>query len=73
MTCVTDGEMEIVLTGGPSDLPPTARTLRVRPTENKVKIAHRGGYEHFERDPTPQPTCTAPIVYRWTARTRVAE
>lgn len=73
MSCATDEEVEVILTGGPSDLPPAARSLRVHREAHKVKIVHRGGYEHFERDPAPESSGTGPRVYRWTTRTRIAE
>ena len=66
-----------VLEGGPPDLPPAVRTGRVTADEAKIKIAHHGGYEHFVRiaDPDPDPVLAAavPLVYRWAARTKVAE
>jgi Family of unknown function (DUF5988) len=36
---------------------------------------HRGGYEHFTRDADAPPAAgaSAPAVYRWTTRTRIAE
>ncbi|NUR61490.1 MAG: hypothetical protein HOV87_22935 [Catenulispora sp.] len=61
-----------VLEGGPTDLPPTVRRLRVPADDQKVKIAHRGGYEHFERDTPPLPGDTA-VVFYWTTRTKIAE
>ena len=61
-----------VLEGGPTDLPPTVRRLRVPADDQKVKIAHRGGYEHFERAAPPPGGDTA-VVFHWTTRTKVAE
>jgi Family of unknown function (DUF5988) len=61
-----------VLEGGPNDLPATVRSLRVPAEDLKVKIAHRGGYEHFERDTPPPPDATA-VVFHWTTRTKIAE
>jgi hypothetical protein len=50
-----------VLEGGPASLA----------EDGKLKIIHRGGYEHFERDPST-PAAEA-VVYRWTGRTEIAE
>lgn len=70
----TDTTVLAVLEGGPSDLPPTARTGRVAAGEEKIKVAHRGGYEHFERTAAPAAAASAAsVVYRWTTRTKMAE
>lgn len=65
--------IEAVLVGGPNDLPATIRTQRLPRDGQKVKIHHRGGYEHFERDTTSSTPSPDPVVFRWTTRTRVAE
>ncbi|MBS2966783.1 hypothetical protein KGA66_27350 [Actinocrinis puniceicyclus] len=68
-----------VLEGGPGDLPQSVRTGRVPAHEKKIKVAHYGGYEHFVRiadpDPaeSPNPAAAVPVVFRWTARTKMAE
>ena len=63
--------VEVILEGGPSDLPADQRARRVAPETVKVKVPHYGGYEHFER---ARPADGAgPLVFRWTGRTRVAE
>jgi hypothetical protein len=64
-------QISAVLVGGPTDLPVSARTVRVDPAEPTVKIVHRGGYEHFERD--SEVGGDAAVVFRWTTRTRIAE
>ncbi len=64
--------IDVILVGGPDDLPTTARSQRVPRDGQKVKIHHRGGYEHFERVEGARQVST-PVVYRWTARTRIAE
>lgn len=69
----TAGTVDVVLVGGPSGLPPTIRAQRVHLDGSKIKIDHCGGYEHFERETEPSDAANAPIVFRWTARTRVAE
>jgi hypothetical protein len=67
--------IDAVLEGGPVTFPDDLRMHRVSRSEQKVKIPHYGGHEHFERDPDldgpPEPG--APVVFRWTTRTRVAE
>jgi hypothetical protein len=66
--------VDVVLEGGPADLPATARTRRAGADEYSIKVPHRGGYEHFERVPdTSAADRFAAVVYRWTARTRIAE
>lgn len=69
------GLIDAVLEGGPTTFPAHLRSHRVSPTEQKVKIAHYGGYEHFERGPDTgdPPPRSGPVVFRWTTRTRVAE
>ena len=64
--------VDAVLHGGPADLPQEIRAQRVPREEKKLKIAHYGGHEHFERDVAAlgEP---AEVVFRWTGRTRVAE
>jgi hypothetical protein len=59
-----------VLEGGPADIPSSLRTLYRPPgEERKIKIMHRGGYEHFVRDEdSPEP-----VVFRWITRTEIAE
>jgi hypothetical protein len=66
--------MWAVLEGGPEAIPEASRLQLVSPIDNKIKIIHYGGYEHFERTdllaesgPSPQ------IVFRWTTRTEIAE
>jgi hypothetical protein len=58
-------DVDVVLEGGPNDLPAEARKRRVPAGDQKVKVEHCGGYEHFER--------SGAGVYRWTARTKIAE
>ena len=66
--------MWAVLEGGPEGIPEASRLQVVSPVNDKIKIVHYGGYEHFEQTgmldesgPFPQ------IVYRWTTRTEMAE
>jgi hypothetical protein len=63
-----------VLVGGPASIPKALRTQTVKPLEQKIKIPHYGGYEHFERTGRlEENTSSQQIVFRWTARTEVAE
>jgi hypothetical protein len=66
------GIVEAVLEGGPVNLPAELRTHRVSPVADKIKVHHYGGYEHFERD-SAGVAGDAPVVFRWTGRTRIAE
>ncbi|MFD2767398.1 DUF5988 family protein [Micromonospora eburnea] len=66
--------VEIILEGGPADLTKVQRVVRADSLTQRIKIVRLGGYEHFERDPhTPTPPDDARVVFRWTARTRIAE
>jgi hypothetical protein len=63
---VAERGQEVVLQGGPADLPADARRLYVNSTDDKVKVRFGCGYEHFERlGGTDQ--------FAWTMRTKVAE
>jgi len=66
---ISNGMLEAILVGGPNDMPVELRTQLVQHGQEKVKIPHYGGHEHFERGDN----CLSPIVYMWTGRTRVAE
>lgn len=65
---VDDGCADVLLLGGPGDIPGTMRLGRAAIVDGKVKIAHRGGYEHFELVGD-----SLPVVFRWTMRTKIAE
>lgn len=60
----------VVLQGGPAGITPGA-AFDGRPLgdNDRLKIPHQGGYEHFER---LEGRADAD-VYRWVARTKVAE
>ncbi|WP_341720704.1 DUF5988 family protein [Micromonospora sp. FIMYZ51] len=64
-------EFDVVLEGGPADLPDALRRRRVTGTTDRIKVMFRGGYEHFHRDISVP--ATVPVVYRWAGRTRIAE
>jgi hypothetical protein len=59
-----------VLEGGPQTLPEESRSLLIDPNEEKIKIPHYGGYEHFERTGE---TIRDELVFLWKTRTEVAE
>lgn len=63
-----------VLRGGPAGIPEESRVCAVSSVDDKVKVVHFGGYEHFERTDTLDESGSFPqIVYRWTTRTEMAE
>lgn len=75
---------DAVLVGGPSDIQPARRIVRdVAQEDIKIKVPHRGGYEHFVRDIilysgnggtlSSGSDSTGTVIYRWSARTEVAE
>ncbi|MGI5519946.1 DUF5988 family protein [Micromonospora sp. CA-259024] len=76
MTTIPEGDLDktvtVILVGGPTELPEAARVQRMSLDQYKVKVPHRGGYEHFEL-PDAEPDATAPLRLYWTTRTRVAE
>ena len=66
--------IELVLVGGPSDLPLTQRIRRVARLDREIKVEHRGGYEHFS--PINGATNGGQphwVVYEWRFRTTIAE
>ena len=66
-------EVEVVLVGGPLDLPVAVRFRRAGRTDTKIKVGHRAGYEHFERVDDADAGSALPLVFTWTTRTRIAE
>jgi hypothetical protein len=68
-----DRAVEVLLSGGPTDLPSASRRLRADAGESRIKMPHCGGYEHFERVDGQETADGRPVVYRWVARTRIAE
>ena len=73
-TAADDGTVDAILEGGPLDLPPAARKRRIEGSARKVKVPHRGGYEHFELvEESRQGSAGAVWRFRWTRRTKFAE
>jgi hypothetical protein len=66
--------VQAILQGGPGSIPAASRIKEVGPLEEKVKLPHYGGYEHFERmmSLVEDPSCRQ-VIFRWTMRTEVAE
>jgi hypothetical protein len=50
-----------------------SRLRLVNPDDQKIKILHHGGYEHFERVSPSDEDIAPQIIFRWTMRTKVAE
>ncbi|WP_341720680.1 DUF5988 family protein [Micromonospora sp. FIMYZ51] len=65
--------IEVVLEGGPASITAEQRSCRTESDTVKIKIAHCGGYEHFERIDNSAGNDAGPVVFRWSMRTRVAE
>jgi hypothetical protein len=65
-----DTSAEVLLEGGPQELPRLVRTALAAVLDGRVKIPWRGGYEHFER--VVRHEASRPR-FRWTMRTKIAE
>jgi hypothetical protein len=64
----------VVLEGGPADVPRQWPQRSDSADVGRVKVPHRGGYEHYHATGEQiQEDGRAIPVYRWTQRTRVAE
>ena len=62
------------LKGGPSSIPAASRSQTISPQDEKIKIPHYGGYEHFERTTEFDEGASAQhVIFRWTMRTKMAE
>ena len=61
------------LIGGPTSIADAARVREVGAHEEKIKLPHQGGYEHFERVAEALPGKVSVTVFRWTMRTKAAE
>ncbi|WP_143060655.1 DUF5988 family protein [Amycolatopsis tolypomycina] len=61
------------LVGGPASIDGAARVREVDAREDKIKLPHQGGYEHFERV-AETPAGARPVPeFHWTMRTKAAE
>jgi Family of unknown function (DUF5988) len=66
--------VQAVLVGGPASIPAASRVQEVGPLDEKVKLPHYGGYEHFERTASLiEDTSCRQVIFRWTTRTEMAE
>jgi Family of unknown function (DUF5988) len=66
-----NGTIDAILEGGPDELPRAIQATQSAVAEKKLKIPHRNGYEHFEL--VAESTAIAPVLFRWTMRTKIAE
>lgn len=76
MDATTFRSIAAILEGGPESIPETSRVRKVSPSDEKIKLPHHGGYEHFQRvgeAAAPVAAAAPPLVFRWTMRTEVAE
>jgi hypothetical protein len=67
-----DNLVEVALEGGPAGLPSDLRRARVTAGVDVVKVPYLGGYEQFTRMDT-ESTADGPVLFRWSARTCIAE
>ena len=68
--------VDVMLVGGPTDIPESERRVRVAAatSRQKIKIRHYGGYQHFEpSDTSGESTGQQPRIFRWTGFTKIAE
>ncbi|CAL9361618.1 DUF5988 family protein [Streptomyces albus] len=71
--------VDVMLVGGPADFPESGRRMRIEAAraQQKIKIEHLGGYQHFEPSDTSDTSGTStgrePRVFRWTGSTKIAE
>lgn len=73
-TTSTVKSVRAILHGGPESIPNETRVQLVGPLDEKVKLPHYGGYEHFERTAALDVNgISEEIVFRWTMRTEMAE
>jgi hypothetical protein len=73
-TTSTAESVRAILHGGPETIPNETRVQLVSPLEEKIKLPHYGGYEHFERiGGLDVSVISEEILFFWTTRTEVAE
>jgi hypothetical protein len=69
-----DRMIDVILEGGPADMPREMRLPRSRLASSVLKIQRWGGYEHFECvDEKCYPDNHVSMNFRWTFRTKIAE
>jgi Family of unknown function (DUF5988) len=67
-----DDKIDAALEGGPATLPPSRRRVRIARETQVMKVPHYGGYEHFVRTES-RLHHDGPVLFRWSARTHIAE
>jgi hypothetical protein len=73
-TTPTVMSVRAILRGGPESIPNESRVQLVSPLDEKIKLLHYGGYEHFERIPAINASgVPEEIIFRWKMRTEMAE
>ena len=73
-TTSTVNPVRALLHGGPVNIPSETRVQLVSPLEEKIKLLHYGGYEHFERIVAIDTGgILEEITFHWTMRTELAE
>ena len=73
-TTSTVKSVRAILHGGPESIPNETRVQLVSPLEEKIKLPHYGGYEHFERiAEIDTGGILEEITFNWTMRTEMAE
>jgi hypothetical protein len=74
MATSTVEPVRAILHGGPESIPNETRVQLVSPLEEKIKLPHYGGYEHFERIAAIDTSgILEGITFHWTMRTEIAE
>lgn len=64
--------VDVLLEGGPAEVPPRQQVVLDDETREKIKVPLLGGVEHFAVVGDPAADVN-PRLYRWTMRTRIAE
>ena len=64
---------EAHLLGGSPEIPPRLRVQRVKTTTDTTKVQFGSGYEHFVYDEENTAQGGDVLVFRWVARTEIAE
>src|SRR4051794_14934430 len=62
-------DTEVLLEGGPDDIPRRLFVTREQIADGKVKVPYLSGYEHFVRKITDD----AANLFAWTTSTKIAE